>query len=501
MHPTPPIRQIVSTAESCPEGCGYCPGLGLTLKAPLQPGREAIGSCSGWSSSAPSNLATRLLPGKFLQGQSWKRLVQNAKELKSLVVLLPDGNFDPLELMELSRTYTLELWVVILRGHNVLETLARIPSELRPHARMYCPQYDGVKDSFLTASEINELAKMARARFPEIEFAPPKRLDLHNPTLDPQDLALEHSVKATRALEDEIDISVIIPTFNNGEYVERVVRQLFRQKLAGARFEIIVVDDGSDDGTEARLAKLDAAVDFKIVRFPRRAGRSMGDSSFRAGLARTLGTRHARGRIFAFLDADILVPPDYIERLRAHHADHDVVQVQRLYLKREISARILEFGMINKKRDIFHPEGGYWQGFFADPRPWAEMPAFWKYACTYGLSVTASKFNDAGGFRSVFNSYGFEDTDLGYRLAKQGARFVKSPLEVYHLWHPPQRSEFGNSDLARLKLLRRTANIFYRHNLDPEVFSELSGLLHEERPLRKRIASFLRSPTTTDVTL
>lgn len=100
-------------------------------------------------------------------------------------------------------------------------------------------------------------------------------------------------------------VSVVIPCFNLGRYVEEAVFSALRQTLE--RTEIVVVEGGSTDGeTRLRLQRLDkAALPSVRVLFH--------DKPALARDNRNFGIRHARGRYICCLDADDLLDPSYLE--------------------------------------------------------------------------------------------------------------------------------------------------------------------------------------------
>jgi hypothetical protein len=96
-------------------------------------------------------------------------------------------------------------------------------------------------------------------------------------------------------------VSVIIPTCDRRELVKRAVASVLTQTMPS--FEVIVVDDGSTDGTREALADLDERLRYRWQ--PNRGAPS----------ARNTGVRLARGEIVAFLDSDDVWLPDHLETL------------------------------------------------------------------------------------------------------------------------------------------------------------------------------------------
>jgi glycosyltransferase involved in cell wall biosynthesis len=88
-------------------------------------------------------------------------------------------------------------------------------------------------------------------------------------------------------------ISAIIPTWNRVWSIGRAIDSVLGQK--GAEVELIVVDDGSDDGTEEFLIERYGQARFKYIRHTKRLGVSA---------SRNHGIREARGELIAFLDSD-----------------------------------------------------------------------------------------------------------------------------------------------------------------------------------------------------
>ena len=101
-------------------------------------------------------------------------------------------------------------------------------------------------------------------------------------------------------------VSVILPIYNVEEYLGECLDSIAAQTFA--RYEVVVVDDGSPDGSR-EIAERYAASDRRIRIVTRENGG--------LGAARNTGVRHARGEFLTFLDSDDCLPPDALQVLLA----------------------------------------------------------------------------------------------------------------------------------------------------------------------------------------
>lgn len=284
-------------------------------------------------------------------------------------------------------------------------------------------------------------------------------------------------ILSTAEESSEILISVIIPTYNNKSYLANVVRHLAQQDLEPHNYEIVIVDDGSTDETKTFLLEslaVQKKINLKYIFFPRSEERKMGDHQFRAGIARNLGVKHSSGEILAFLDSDVLVPPQYLSAVVEKHQWCDITQAKRVELKKELSSFDTNYADIDRRRDTYIHDTTYWNGFLFSGRPWRSWPDGWKYTCTHSLTVKSYMFKDLGWFRTAFLYYGYEDTDLGQRFWNREGRFELLDIFVYHLHHADTRSEYDNSQAKKMLLLAKSAAIFYQNTLEDEVFQHCS---------------------------
>ncbi|MHB8437644.1 MAG: glycosyltransferase family 2 protein [Acidimicrobiales bacterium] len=116
-------------------------------------------------------------------------------------------------------------------------------------------------------------------------------------------------------------VSVVVATHNRAGLIPELLEALAAQSLGTTSFEVVVVDDASDDGTWAALEKCAAESGLRL-----RAAR-LGENAG-AGAARTVGVALARGEIVAFTDDDCIPEATWLDRLVAPFATHAQVIVQ-----------------------------------------------------------------------------------------------------------------------------------------------------------------------------
>lgn len=123
----------------------------------------------------------------------------------------------------------------------------------------------------------------------------------------------------------QVDISVVIPTFNEEENIEKLLRGI-DDALAndGYQREIVVVDDNSPDGTSELVSKLSREIpSVKLICRSQRLG---------IGSAIVDGMKNSSGKIIVTMDADFSHPPESIPELLAAVKDYDIVVGSR-YVK------------------------------------------------------------------------------------------------------------------------------------------------------------------------
>ena len=125
-------------------------------------------------------------------------------------------------------------------------------------------------------------------------------------------------------------ISIIIPTFNSSKELTKCLESFKTQTLSNENFEIIVVDDGSNDGTKDNVAQYPVRYIYQQNRGP--------------AAARNNGANQAQGEIILFTDADCDPKPNWIEEMIKPLDNPQVIGVKGAYKTRqkELVARLVQ---------------------------------------------------------------------------------------------------------------------------------------------------------------
>ena len=207
----------------------------------------------------------------------------------------------------------------------------------------------------------------------------------------------------TPSQDDSPAISVVVPTRNRRTRLEALLRSLERQSLPPDRFEVIIVDDGSDDDTEELLSRLAEGKSRPWLRsIPR--DRPEGPSP-----ARNAGWRAARGRVVAFTDDDCEAHPDWLRELVDSSGFGEKIQQGRTEpIPRELPSTSLFTRTISVTQ-----LGPYYE--------------------TCNVAYPRVLLEQLEGFEEGHPSPGSEDTDLALRAFERGAEAeYRDSARVFH---------------------------------------------------------------------
>jgi GT2 family glycosyltransferase len=256
-------------------------------------------------------------------------------------------------------------------------------------------------------------------------------------------------------------ISVIIPSYNQAESLVQTLQALERQSIRKESFEVILIDDGSKDRTEAMVRGLDFS--FPLI-FSRQENRG-------AAAARNKGVEYAKSNLLLFLDADMLAEPDLLKA----HIEHHEIDNNRLILEGVRKPwRTAESPLFYQILDLDTntPVGG------TDKVFWGEM-----LSCN--LSLRNDLFFEIGGFDEKLLRW--EDVDFDYRAYKKNVTFRYAPDAVAFHNHPISFRDY----CQKQRYLHRIANELF------DKFPEIPGNLPYLRDRGK--IDFANDPITLSV--
>jgi GT2 family glycosyltransferase len=199
-------------------------------------------------------------------------------------------------------------------------------------------------------------------------------------------------------------ISVVVPTRNRAGLLRAALKSLIGQTLPRDDFEVIVVDDGSVDDTAQVCSRLDAELRLKYFRLPR-AGISA---------AKNLGIFASSGAVTLFFDDDDLADADLLtEHVRAHqrHPEENLAVLGYTTWAPGLPITDIMHYLTEVGQNLFTYRS------FRDGEIFG-FTKFWggRTSCKRTFLVRCGVFNQI--------MPGFEDIELGYRLARHGLRVL-----------------------------------------------------------------------------
>jgi glycosyltransferase involved in cell wall biosynthesis len=208
---------------------------------------------------------------------------------------------------------------------------------------------------------------------------------------------------------NEIAFSIIIPIYNAMRYLERCLHSVITAAEAHGGTEIILVDNGSRDGS----------YEFLQTNYGRVA-RVLQITGVKVGGVRNFGAREANGKYLAFVDSDCVLPRDYF--------------LNAAVVLRSVACNVT--GSSYHLPDPPHWIEGTWRGVNKD-----YIDRYVKFLPSGNLVVEKSAFDAVGGFSEALSAG--EDADLGGRLLQAGYLiFECHRVFAIHLGNPKSLREF-----------------------------------------------------------
>ncbi|GAA1174068.1 hypothetical protein GCM10009584_14060 [Ornithinimicrobium humiphilum] len=242
-------------------------------------------------------------------------------------------------------------------------------------------------------------------------------------------------------------VSVVVPWYRDQELLDLLLRRVAAQTGVAGGVEVVVADDGSPEPPDVRGA---GPLPVRVVR--------QEDRGFRAGAARNLGARAARGRVLVFLDGDTVPDDGYLAAMQQACLAEPVLAVGR---RRHADLReLLRDGGTTWPPPVPLPEPEWLaQGYAETSDLRAADDTSFRFVISAVAAASRSVWEATGGFDESLVGYGGEDWDLAWRawLAGVGLRHVPGAVA----WHdgadldgrsddPAVLAEVKNAETARL---------------------------------------------------
>lgn len=254
-----------------------------------------------------------------------------------------------------------------------------------------------------------------------------------------------------------IDVTVGLCSRNRQATLEQVLLSLCDQTVGAERFEVVLVDDGSTDGTHEMVRRVRGQVPYALT--------YLWQPHSALAAARNTGIRASRGRVMLYIDDDVLAHPRLLEEHLSIHHRYD---------------RCVCNGWVNHVTEAVRPENPKFTA--AD----ISTSFFW----TSNVSVKLQHLKEAGLFDEDFKEYGWEDQELGLRLMAIGLRKRNNYKAIgFHIKRPPTRANIAGA-LAQAQAKARSARIYIEKH--PRMRSRLSTGLHPPRLAVARLCNFGR---------
>ena len=232
-----------------------------------------------------------------------------------------------------------------------------------------------------------------------------------------------------------MNVSIVIPTYNRKSILEKCLKALEKQILNSnvSNYEIVVVDDGSTDGTPSWIRSNSEILPHVVLYEQEHGGPALG---------RNLGVIKSKYEVIIFIDSDLVVLEDFV-------TSH-VNKLLSFWKKNKI--KCFTYGSVINTSNFKNPESEVYK-----------LTDFsFAYFATGNVAISKELLLSVGLFDTSFSLYGWEDLELGERLKKIGTKLVKCPEAVGFHWHPPFDCGQIESLISQEKERARMALVFYK---------------------------------------
>ena len=205
-------------------------------------------------------------------------------------------------------------------------------------------------------------------------------------------------------------ISVVIPTYNRLPILIKCLNALENQFFIDDThdYEIVIVDDGSTDGTTDWLRN--NLNDFPHLRL-------LEQSHGGPAMGRNFGVANSKGDLIVFIDSDLVVDKFFL----CNHVNSLISAWKKLG-----NRKCFTYGSVINTSNFNNPKS----------EPFKFQDLSWAYFATGNVAIDKKVLEISGLFDTSFRLYGWEDLELGERLRNMGVKLIKCPKAIGYHWHP-----------------------------------------------------------------
>ena len=253
---------------------------------------------------------------------------------------------------------------------------------------------------------------------------------------------------------ETITLALIINTFNQPDYLNRVLQAVSRQSTLPD--EVLLADDGSADETKAVFDQWRVAQKFRCEHAWQE------HQGFRRTRVLNQAIALAHSEYLVFLDGDTIPHPRFVADHRALTGESQFVQGHRALVGEKAAAWFGENNFsADRRRALLQNQISGLKNSFRWPFAFRKINHRLRGIRGCNLAIWRSDLVRVNGYNEAFVGWGREDSELAVRLKNSGVRRldVRGRALCYHLWHPPvSRAELAGNDeiLARAILEEHT---------------------------------------------
>jgi cellulose synthase/poly-beta-1,6-N-acetylglucosamine synthase-like glycosyltransferase len=220
-------------------------------------------------------------------------------------------------------------------------------------------------------------------------------------------------------------VSVIVPCYNEKERIRDCLLALIRQEC-DLPYEIVVVDDGSNDGAANQVKSFTREAASKNINVRLISAEHGGPAR-----ARNIGIKNAIGELILFIDADCVASPAWIKTLARRAKGGGVAGVGGTYRTQNPESKVA--GFIGLDIEYRH----------------SKMGSYTDFAGSYNVCFKKKVLVEVEGFDESFKEANAEDNDLCYRILEKGYKLAYEPDAWVMHPHPSTLRQFTKQQFKR----------------------------------------------------